>query len=249
MICFILAGGYATRLYPLTKNEPKALLPVKGKSIMGYLLEDLQTIPEIKKIVIVSNEKFKGNFECWVKEHTINCPVEVYSNGSKCPEDSPGAVGCIVTLMEDYKVQEDVMIVASDNLLDFSLKTFVDIQKEKGGSWVMWHAEMEEKRLQKTGVAQIEGERILRMEEKPEKPFATCAIPPFYIYSRDVVDEITAAVQNGCKKDSPGNLLEWLSKRHTIHAMEMPGKRYDIGSLENYYKIQEIWRENENNNA
>ena len=249
MICFILAGGYATRLYPLTKNEPKALLPVKGKSILGYLLEDLEHIPEIEKIVIVSNEKFKENFEHWLEEQAITCPVEVYSNGSQCPEDSPGAVGCITTLMGDYQVQEDVMIVASDNLLDFSLKAFVDIQKEKGGSWVMWHRELETCRLQKTGVAQIEGERILRMEEKPAVPFATCAIPPFYIYSREVMDEIRDAVRNGCKKDSPGNLLEWLSKRYPIHAMEMPGKRYDIGSLENYYKIQEIWRENEDHNA
>ena len=109
----------------------------------------------------------------------------------------------------------------------------------------MWHPETRPDRLRRTGVALIENGKILRMEEKPERPFSQCAIPPFYIYTSDLLESILRAPSCGCRQDSPGHLLEWLSRQHEINAMPMPGTRQDIGDLQTYLQIKSRWENRE----
>ena len=241
MICCVLAGGFATRLYPLTFDKPKALLEVRGQPLLEHLLNDIHTIPDITRILIVTNEKFFRTTNDWILMHHYSLPIEVINNGISRPEDSLGAVDSIVQVIRTCRLREDLMVLAADNLLDFSLKYFAEYQKMVGGSCVMWYFEEQLDNLRKTGVGHIENGKLVRMVEKPIAPLDKCAIPPFYIYSTDLFGSIVQSLEQGCRGDSPGHLLEWLVRKHEINAMKMPGLRYDIGDLHSYKMVKSMF--------
>ena len=139
-----------------------------------------------------------------------------------------------------------MLVVAADNILDYSLQGFVDFFKKKGTSVIMCHNEPELKKLQRTGVIAVdENMKVLQMQEKPEKPISNWAVPPFYIYSKKDLPLIKDSMKHGCGFDAPGNLAHYLCENTDMHAWVMPGKRYDIGSLDSYeyIKIANIHRE------
>lgn len=149
----------------------------------------------------------------------------------------------IAFAIETCGIDEDVIVVAGDNLTDFSLKGFVDYFAEKGATCVMRHYEPDVARLRRTGVVTIDDtDKILEMEEKPAEPKSNWAVPPFYVYRREDLGKIVQAVRdNVCNLDAPGDFISWLCKNSEVYAYEMPGKRYDIGNLESYRHIQEIY--------
>ena len=238
MICLVLAAGYATRLYPLTENFPKPLLEVGGKSILDRLLEDVEANVEISKYVIVSNHKFIEHFENWKKNSTLSKEIVLVDDGSVCNEKRLGAVKDLSLAIHEVGIEEDLMVLAGDNLLDFSLGTFAEYFKTKKATCVMRHYEESMEKLKRTGVAQIdEADRIVAMEEKPQEPKSHWAIPPFYIYAKENLALVDEALADGCSADAPGGLVMWMCKNYPVYAFEMPGKRYDIGTRQDYDKI------------
>ena len=136
-----------------------------------------------------------------------------------------------------------MLVIAGDNLLDFSLNSFVKYAKEKRTSCIMRYYEPEEARLHKSGVVTIdENGKILKMVEKPAEPESHWCCPPFYFYKREDAKLIQKGIDAGCGTDAPGSYIAWLSTQVPVHAMEMPGKRYDIGNLESYKKVQEEYQ-------
>ena len=132
-------------------------------------------------------------------------------------------------------VKEDILVIAADNILDFSFTGFVDYFKEKGTSVIMCHEEPELRKLQRTGVIAVDTDmKVLEMQEKPEHPVSHWAVPPFYIYRKEDLPLIKDCLNHGCGFDAPGNLAHYLCDITTIHAYPMPGKRFDIGSLDSY---------------
>ena len=233
MKCIIVAAGYATRLYPLTENFPKPLLEVKGKPILDWLIEDIEE--EIEEFIVVTNHKFYKHFLEWAKDKK----VKVIDDGTQSNETRLGAVRDIELAAK--KVDCDCLIMAGDNLLDFSLKGFVDYALRKDTSCVMCHEENDLKALQKTAVITFnENDLITSYEEKPLEPKGNHAVPPFYFYKFEDLKRIDEALDEGCGYDAPGSFAAWLSKKVPMHAYRMPGKRYDIGDLENYKKVNEI---------
>ena len=135
----------------------------------------------------------------------------------------------------------DVLVLAGDNLLDFSLRGFIDFSKEKNGNAVMRFYESELARLQRTDVAVIDSnDKILEMDEKPKEPKSNWAIPPFYIFKKECLKEIKNDIDSGCKVDAPGGFIEWFSKRNDVYSYQMLGKRIDIGNLEDYYRMKKL---------
>lgn len=241
MKCLILAAGYATRLYPLTENYPKPLLKVGEKTILDWLIEDIHTAGLVDEYIVVSNHRFAPHFEAWAKAHAL--PVTVVDDGTGTNETRLGAVCDILFAIEQLHLDDDLLIIAGDNVLDFSLTAFLRYALEKGTSCTMRYYEPEEARLRKSGVSEVDAfERLLSMEEKPAQPKSHWCTPPFYFYKREDAARIKDAIADGCGTDAPGSLVAWMCRHSILHSMEMPGNRYDIGTLESYRRVQETYR-------
>ena len=241
MKCIVLAAGYATRLYPLTENFPKPLLEVAGKPILDWLLEDVHGSGMIDEYIVISNHKFLPHFQKWAQAHPL--PITVLDDGTETNETRLGAVCDIQFAIDRLGLRDDLLIIAGDNLLDFSLTRFLDYAREKQSSCVMRYYEADEARLRKSGVAELgEGERLISMEEKPAEPKSHWCTPPFYFYTAEDAAKIQTAIADGCGTDAPGSLVAWMCRRSVLHSMEMPGRRYDIGNLESYQQVQEMYK-------
>ena len=237
MKCIILAAGYATRLYPLTENFPKPLLEVKGKTILDWLIDDIDNSKLIDEYIIISNHKFAHHFEKWAT--TKNQKVTVVDDGTYTNETRLGAVCDIQFAISHLNLSDDMLVIAGDNVLDFSLQHFVDYAVQKQTSCVMRYYEPNEERLHKCGVLEIDdNDRILSMEEKPALPKTHWCCPPFYYYASSDATRISEAIDDGCGTDAPGSFIAWLCQHTSVHAMAMPGKRYDIGNLQSYENVQ-----------
>lgn len=243
MICAVLAAGYATRLYPLTENFPKPLLKVREKTILDWLLDDIDKTCEVGRYVVISNHKFADHFRDWAEGATLSAPIAVLDDGSVSNETRLGAVRDIQFAIDSVGADEDMLVIAGDNVLDFSLGRFVDYARSADASCLMRYRETDVKRLKKCGVMEIgEAGRVTRMEEKPEIPFSAWCTPPFYYYKRRDLPLIREAIDAGLNVDAPGSLMAWLAEKTAVYAMEMPGKRYDIGNLESYGMVCAAYR-------
>ena len=237
----ILAAGYATRLYPLTENFPKPLLEVQGKTILDWLIDDIDTLGVIDEYVVISNHKFAHHFDKWAKEKAQN--ITVVDDGTSSNETRLGAVKDIQFAIEKLNIDDEMLVIAGDNLLDFSLTEFVKYAQNKKASCIMRYYESSEERLHKCGVVEIDDtDKILDMEEKPATPKSHWCCPPFYFYTREDAKLVGKGIESGCGTDAPGSYIAWLSAQTVVYAMEMPGKRYDIGNLESYKNVQETYK-------
>ena len=260
MKCVVIAAGYATRLGELTKNFPKPLLKIGENTILGRMLDDIDRIPEIDEHIIITNHKFAPIFEEWAKTNTdlsdttdnplnpnypcskYKKPITIVDDGTETNETRLGAVCDLLFAMEKLSIDDDLLVVAADNLLFFSFQEFVDFAKEKGTSCIMCHEQPSIEKLQRTGVVELDGQmKVLRMEEKPEVPKSHCAVPPFYIYLKKDLDLVRHSVENGCGKDAPGKLAHYMVEHTTMHAWPMSAGRFDIGSLDTYHEAVRLY--------
>ena len=246
----VIAAGYATRLGELTKNFPKPLLKIGEKSILGRMLDDIDGIPEITEHVIITNHRFAGIFEEWAKTNTNltdstnsprwKKPITIVDDGTETNETRLGAVCDLLFAMDKLSIDDDLLVVAADNLLFFSFQEFVDFARAKGTSCIMCHEQPSIEKLQRTGVVELdENMKVLGMEEKPQVPKSHWAVPPFYIYQKADLELVRHSVENGCGKDAPGNLAHYMVEHTTMHAWPMSAGRFDIGSLDTYYQAVE----------
>jgi len=241
MKCLILAAGYATRLYPLTENFPKPLLKVGEKTILDWLIDDIDESGLVDEYIVISNHKFAHHFDAWAKEKTQK--VTVLDDGTDSNETRLGAVKDIQFAIEKLQLDSDMLVIAGDNVLDFSLTRFVSYAKDKGTSCILRYYEPDGKRLLKSGVVTVdETDRVLKMTEKSPTPETNWCCPPFYYYTREDARKVAAGIEAGCGTDAPGSYIAWLCTQTTVHAMEMPGSRYDIGNLESYEQVQKTYR-------
>lgn len=238
MKCLILAAGYATRLYPLTENFPKPLLKVQDKTILDWLVDDIDGAGLVDEYIVISNHKFARHFQEWAAGKRQK--VTVVDDGTSTNETRLGAVCDIRFAVDSLGLTGDMLVIAGDNVLDFSLQRFVRYADAKRTSCVMRFEEPNEERLHKCGVLEIDdSDRIMSMEEKPAQPKSHWVCPPFYYYTSEDAARIPAAIADGCGTDAPGSFIAWLCRHTSVHAMEMPGRRYDIGNLQSYEEVQQ----------
>ena len=261
----VIAAGYATRLGELTKNFPKPLLKIGDNTILGRMLDDIDRIPEIDEHIIITNHKFASIFAQWAKEQWSKDegqktkaaldlspqtadrrwqkPITIVDDGTETNETRLGAVCDLLYAMDKLHIDDDLLVVAADNLLFFSFQEFVNFAKEKQTSCIMCHEQPSIEKLQRTGVVELDANnKVLGMEEKPQVPKSHWAVPPFYIYLKKDLDLVRHSVENGCGKDAPGNLAHYMVEHTTMHAWPMSAGRFDIGSLDTYYEACELAR-------
>lgn len=265
MKTLVLAAGYATRLYPLTEHFPKSLLPIRGKTILDSLLEDSDTLPEIDGHIVVSNHRFVRQFEAWqagevlavpgvpgiVEPTTVSVgrlkltkPVTILDDGSVSNDTRLGAVKDILFAVKTLGLDDDLLVLAGDNVVDFSFGHFVRFAREKDASAIMCYEEPNRDMLRKGGVVMVGDDgRVVGMVEKPAEPTSSFAVPPFYVYRKEELAMLEAAIADGCGTDAPGSLVAWMCRQRPMYAWEMkvggvPVHRFDVGDLEAYMLMQ-----------
>ena len=241
MKCLFLAAGYATRLYPLTENFPKPLLEVAGKPILDWLIDDMTQSGLVDEFIVISNHKFAHIFEDWAAKHT-QLSIKVIDDGTNSNETRLGAVKDIQFAIEQLQLDDNLLVMAGDNLLDFSLADFIRYAIGKQATCIMRYYEANEARLHKSGVAEVAADdRVLSFVEKPAEPRSHWCVPAFYYYIREDSHKIQQAIDNGCGTDAPGSFISWLCGHTNVYAWEMPGQRYDIGNLESYEQVKRVF--------
>lgn len=241
MKCLILAAGYATRLYPLTENFPKPLLEVGEKTILDWLVDDIDTLGEVDEYIVISNHKFARHFEKWAERKAQK--ITVVDDGTDTNETRLGAVCDIQFAIDKLSLDDDMLVIAGDNVLDFSLTKFINYAKNKRTSSIMRYYEPSEAKLLKCGVVTVDSDdRVIDMTEKSPTPATHWCCPPFYYYTKEDAKLVQKGIDSGCGTDAPGSYIAWLCKQTAVHAMEMPGRRYDIGNLESYEKVKNEYK-------
>jgi glucose-1-phosphate thymidylyltransferase len=217
----VLAAGYATRLRPLTDTIPKPLLPIGGKPMVDWILESLAET-NVDEVHLVTNARFAADFEQWA----TGKDVHVHNDGTTSNEDRLGAIGDIAFVGLD----DDLLVIASDNLFDYSLADYERYWRTKGGSCVAVHDVGDVELAKQYGIVDVDGEdRITDFVEKPEQPPSTLAATATYLYRRDHAALVPTYLAEGNPPDQPGNLVAWLHKREPVFAYRFTGEWYDIG--------------------
>ena len=221
MKCLILAAGYATRLYPLTENFPKPLLKVGEKTILDWLVDDIDAAGLVDEYVVISNHKYAPHFAAWAETKPQH--VTVVDDGTSTNETRLGAVKDIQFAIDTLGLDDDMLVIAGDNVLDFSLTRFVTYARGKQASCIMRYYEPDGKRLLKSGVVTVdEQDRVLQMTEKSPTPATHWCCPPFYYYTRQDARLVQKGIDSGCGTDAPGSYIAWLCTQTAVYAMEMP---------------------------
>lgn len=242
MKTIVIAAGYATRLGELTKDFPKPLLKIGSSTILDRMLADIDRITVIDEHIVVTNHKFAPIFNDWAQNSHYQKPITIIDDGTETNDTRLGAVCDLLLAIGQQHLDDDLLVVAADNILYFSFQEFVDFFKEKQTSCIMCHEQPSIEKLQRTGVIEVDKQmRVLSMEEKPSQPKSHWAVPPFYIYRKADLDLVRHSVENGCGKDAPGNLAHYMVEHTTMHAWPMTAGRFDIGSLDTYYEAQRLF--------
>ena len=240
MKCIVLAAGYATRLYPLTKNFPKPLLEVADKTILDHLLDDINAHGLVDEFIVVSNHAFYHHFVKWAENKPYK--ITLLDDGTTTNENRLGAVKDIEFAINELKLSDDLLVIAGDNLLSFSLGDFINYFKRKNTSVIMRYFESDRESLKKRGVIEaLDGDRVLGMVEKSPTPPTNWCVPPFYIYKKEDIHLIEEAIQSGVNTDAPGSFTAWLTTKTIVNSWEMVGERYDIGNIQSYEKVKAIF--------
>lgn len=239
MKAIILAAGYATRLYPLTKDRPKALLPIGGKPIIDYIVGQMDTVTELDEIYVVTNSRFAAQFREWAGQAESRAPISILDDGTTSDENRRGAIGDISFAIGEKQIDDELMVIAGDNFFTYSLRAYVDFFHGKGRDCVCVKQWADRKELSQFGVALLDADgRVLDIEEKPEEPKSDMAVFAAYLYRRDTVPLFAEYLAAGNKPDAPGNFPAWLHKRKEVYAYAFEGECYDIGTPESYREVQ-----------
>jgi glucose-1-phosphate thymidylyltransferase len=245
MKLIILAAGYATRLYPLTLNKPKPLLEVAGKPMIEHVLDSLGEVPQIDRVYVITNSKFAGHFEQWAERYTsgrAGAPVTVIDDGTTDDSNKLGAIGDLHLLLTREGVDDDVIVVAGDNLFDTSLAGFVEFcgRRDAPAVGVYDVGNLEEIRKYNNIGTDDEG-RITSFEEKPAQPVSTITAIALYYYPKSSLPLIRQYIAEGNNPDQPGRLVQWMYARTPFYTWRVPGTWYDIGSRETLAEADRVF--------
>jgi glucose-1-phosphate thymidylyltransferase len=245
MKVIILAAGYATRLYPLTLTQPKPLLPVAGQPMVEYVLDNLAPIGGIDRIYVVTNAKFAGHFQRWADAYRAakaKLEFTVVNDGSTDDTNKLGAIGDIHFVLQTQHVDDDLIIVAGDNLFSQKLDDFGRYCREKQAPVVAVYDVKELEQIKKYNALTLAPDgRITFFEEKPKNPTSTLTAIALYYYPRATIPLIRQYIAEGNNPDQPGRLVQWLYPRTPVYTWTVPGIWYDIGSKETLEEANRIF--------
>ncbi len=236
MKAIILAGGYAKRLWPITKNLPKQLLPVAGKPIIEYPIENIELTKRIGEVIISVNAYFEFNFREWFSKYQFRKKTQLVIEKTFSEEEKLGSIGALNYLIDKLDIHDDILVIGGDNLFEFSLRKFINYYKEKKKSVIALYDIKDKSKVKgRYGIAQIDkNSRIINFEEKPQKPKTSLVNTACCILSKEDIKLIPEYLKEGNNKDAFGYLLQWLAKKRPIYGFVFDTPWFDIGSFEAY---------------
>ncbi|HLG24976.1 MAG TPA: nucleotidyltransferase family protein [Candidatus Nanoarchaeia archaeon] len=243
MEAIILAAGYATRLYPLTRDTPKPLLKVAGKPIIEHIIGKIEQIKNLGRVHIVTNDKFEGNFKSWLSSFETNIPISIYNDGTKTNEDRLGAIGDIQFALDSNQIDDDILVIAGDNLFELSLADAANYFKKKKSNVIVLYDVKSSELAKMYGVVETENGIVANFEEKPLAPKSTLVSTGIYFFTKKTVPLIKKYLLQGNSADKSGSFVEWLHKRDKIYTFSTDKKWFDIGDLEQLKLADRTYRQ------
>lgn len=235
MKVLILAAGYGTRLYSLVKDTPKALLEINEKPLLNYILDKIENISDVNEVVLVTNNKFYSIFQDWARQQTaFSHDIKIINDGTKTPEDRLGSIGDIEFALKQAKIDDDVLVIGSDNLFDYNIHEYVNFAQTKSPSVSIGLYDVGDlKEATKFGVVGLDEDgKIISFEEKPEQPQSTLVAMCFYYLPKNSLNLITDYLAESKESDTAGDYIRWLHQKNDVYGFKFNGKWYDIGSVE-----------------
>ncbi|MBI5835392.1 MAG: nucleotidyltransferase family protein [Armatimonadetes bacterium] len=231
MQALILAAGYATRLYPLTQTCAKPLLPIGGRALIDHITERILTLDGLTRLHVVANDRFYLDFQRWAETWSDRIPVSVYNDGTFDNADRRGAIGDAEWVIDQAAIDDDLLLVAGDNLFDFDMRALRAFQLEHGTSIVTYHFADASLIPQYSTVEVDDNHLVTAFAEKPEAPTTDLIGICCYLFSRVDVPRVREYLAEGNNKDAPGHFIAWLHRQVPVHAFEFDGLWYDIGDM------------------
>lgn len=242
MIALILAAGYGTRLYPLALHTPKALLPIKGRPILRYLLDKLE-VPAlgVRQISLVSNHRFAAQFRDWFSSAGLKVPWTVLDDGSTSEENRLGSMGDLAFALKTVSLREDLLVLGSDNLFPDELGGFLSFARGRAPAVTLGSYALADRSLvSRYGVLDIEASgRVLKFEEKPIRPTSSSISTAVYFFPRKAVGWVLEYVDSVTTADTLGVFIRWLIARESVFAYPFQGPWFDVGDIDSYTQAEE----------
>lgn len=247
MKIILLAAGYATRLYPLTLNCPKPLLPVAGRPMLNYVLDAIAPIEGVEEVIVVTNSKFHEHFKEWARKNPVRFgdkPVSVLDDLTTTDANKRGAVGDIHYALVQKRIHEDIMVLAGDNLFEKDLKLFGEFCRDRKtpalGIYDVGSTEL----VKKYSSVEVDANgRLLSFEEKPTKPSSTLSGIALYYYPKEVLPMVDRYIAEGYNPDQPGRLMSWIYQQTPVYTWKVQGHWYDIGSRDELEEANRVFLE------
>lgn len=239
MKAIILVAGYATRLYPLTLSQPKSLLKVGNKRMVEHIIFKIEQLKEVDEVFIVSNQKFYDDFFKWSQRYKSRKPIKIINDNTTSNQDRLGAVGDINFVVQEEKIEDDILVIAGDNLFDFSLVDFYNFYKEKDSCVVAIYDIIDkEQAASKLGVVQLdENSKIIDFEEKPANPKTSLISTACYVFKKKDVNLLSKCMDESVALDNLGDFITWLINKKDVYGFVFKERWFDIGSHE---QLQEV---------
>ena len=233
MDAVVLAGGYATRLWPITKNRPKMFLPVGESTVVDQVFAELEDDHRIDDVYVSTNERFAEEFA----EHLAASPYEKpkLSVEETTEEDEKfGVIGALAQLIEREGLDSDTVVVAGDNLISFDLSDFIDFFEDRSGPTLAAYDVGSREQAKSYGLVELEDDRVVDFQEKPEDPKSTLVSIACYAFPAETLPLFDTYLGDGNNPDEPGWFIQWLHTRRTVNAFTFDGAWFDIGTPESY---------------
>lgn len=247
MKLIVLGAGYATRLHPLTLNQPKPLLAVAGKPMLEHVLESVEDMKAIDRIYIVTNAKFAPHFNEWsqlYREQYSGPPINVINDGSTDDSNKLGAIGDMNLVLDEAKIDDDIVVIAGDNLFGEKLEGFEEYCKSHNAPVLGVYDVGDLEEIKKYNAIETDDEnRITFFEEKPAQPKCTITGIALYYYPKWSLHLIRQYIAEGNNPDQPGRLVQWMYPRTDFYIWRVPGIWYDVGSEETLEEANRIFAE------
>ena len=232
-------------MYALVKDVPKALLPIRERPLIDYIIDKIKPLDGLSEIIVVTNDKFYKTFQDWAAaKKDFSFPIRIVNDGTKTPETRLGSIGDMNFILKQGVVKSDLLIVGGDNLFDYNLDAYLKFARSKSPAASIGLYDIKNiEEATKFGVVELDKDsRIVSFEEKPQKPKSTLVAMCFYYLPKASLGLVAEYLSASAKSDTAGDYIRWLSEKKDVYGFKFTGKWYDIGSIESYQEAQEKFR-------
>lgn len=244
MKCILLAAGYATRLYPLTKDKPKALLTLGNKTILDRLMDKIEKIDRIDDVYVITNHIFADIFSKWAEGYKGEKKIKVLDDGTTSNDNRLGAIGDMNYVIEKENIDDELFVLASDVIFDFEFDGLFNVYDKCGANTISARYIDDIETLRTMGVLKLDSsDKVVDFEEKPLEPKSNYGVPPFYLYRRETISLIKRYLAEGNNSDAPGYFIPWLIKNADVYAYRFDDEIIDIGIPSAYYTACELYKD------